>query len=140
MGLLHAAGFVLERCWENNPAYREENCVFARRDVLMEVRSDCFARLHLFAAQQVFSNPAFSSYSWIGPARVRRKNFEKVPPTSQRVESRGVRDAPAVNVCSVIAFVAVVFFSANSYYILCSKRANFCCAILLTSLGDSAPC
>lgn len=37
-------GFHLERCWDNTPGVREENCVFARYDVRKATRGDCFKR------------------------------------------------------------------------------------------------
>lgn len=36
------AGFVLERCWGNNPLLREENCIFARSDLALDLLGDCF--------------------------------------------------------------------------------------------------
>lgn len=42
---LRAAGFVLERCWENNPPLREENCMFARNDLVLRLDSGCFRRI-----------------------------------------------------------------------------------------------
>eukprot|EP00747_Dinoflagellata_sp_TGD_P097603 gnl/TRDRNA2_/TRDRNA2_167183_c0_seq2.p1 gnl/TRDRNA2_/TRDRNA2_167183_c0~~gnl/TRDRNA2_/TRDRNA2_167183_c0_seq2.p1 ORF type:complete len:359 (-),score=44.60 gnl/TRDRNA2_/TRDRNA2_167183_c0_seq2:56-1132(-) len=42
--ILGAKGFELERCWENTPRFNEENCIFARRDLRLDVRQGCFEK------------------------------------------------------------------------------------------------
>jgi len=39
---LRVAGFSFERCWDENPALQEKNCVYARNDLLLDVGQDCF--------------------------------------------------------------------------------------------------
>jgi hypothetical protein len=40
--VMQGKGFVLERCWTNDPLTNEEKCVFAQSERRLNTRDDCF--------------------------------------------------------------------------------------------------
>jgi len=71
-------GFVLERCWDNQPVFREENCIFARSDIALRLDAGCFKPLRVWASRQVDSNQGIEVRTLVGPYWIRRKNLAKL--------------------------------------------------------------